>query len=224
MMHYAIQRAADSPSQHDPWASKVWDAAEILQVNHFHPRSSPHRPTTRAKVLHDGERIYVAFHVQDRYVRCVHDQYQSMVSRDSCVEFFLQPRPGGGYFNFEINCGGTLLLYFIEDATRIPGALFRKFEPIPEELGLLARISASLPSRVEPELVEPTVWTLFCQVPRALLEAYCGPLGEWTGQKWRGNFFKCADQTSHPHWASWAPIGEELRFHQPNLFAPILFM
>ena len=37
------------------------------------------------------------------------------------------------------------------------------------------------------------------------------------------NFFKCADDSSHPHWASWAPIGEALNFHQPQYFAPLRF-
>ena len=39
-----------------------------------------------------------------------------------------------------------------------------------------------------------------------------------SGQVWRANLYKCGDQTSHPHWASWAPIGEALNFHQPGFF------
>jgi len=33
-------------------------------------------------------------------------------------------------------------------------------------------------------------------------EHYVGPLGPLTGQVWRGNFFKCAEDNSHPHWAA----------------------
>jgi hypothetical protein len=50
------------------------------------------------------------------------------------------------------------------------------------------------------------------------MEPYCGPLRPVRGQRWRANAFKCGDQTSHPHWASWAPIGEALNFHQPGRF------
>ena len=56
------------------------------------------RPRTRSKVLYDDRGIYVLFRVADRYVRCVRTEHQSHVYRDSCVEFFAQPKPGGGYF------------------------------------------------------------------------------------------------------------------------------
>ena len=42
-------------------------------------------------------------------------------------------------------------------------------------------------------------------------------------RRWRGNAFKCADETSHPHWASWAPIGEALNFHAPGWFGDLDF-
>jgi len=67
----------------------------------------------------------------------------------------------------------------------------------------------------------PVEWCLEYAIPVALFEAYAGSLGNLASQTWRGNFFKCADATSHPHWASWAPIGEELNFHQPEFFAPL---
>ncbi|MBI5094406.1 MAG: diguanylate cyclase, partial [Candidatus Hydrogenedentes bacterium] len=68
-----------------------------------------------------------------------------------------------------------------------------------------------------------TEWADEYPIPRALFETYVGPLGRIDGQTWRANFYKCGDETSHPHWASWAPIGEELNFHQPQYFAPIHF-
>jgi hypothetical protein len=42
-------------------------------------------------------------------------------------------------------------------------------------------------------------------------------------RSWCGNLFKCADESSNPHWASWNPIGEELNFHDPRYFASIRF-
>jgi hypothetical protein len=50
------------------------------------------------------------------------------------------------------------------------------------------------------------------------MEPYCGEVRPVVGQRWRVNAFKCGDETSHPHWASWAPIGEALNFHQPEYF------
>ena len=192
-------------------------------MNQFHPRSSNHRPITQAKLLHDGEHLHVLFRVQDRYVRCVHTAYQSLVSRDSCVEFFLQPDPQRGYFNFELNCGGTMLLYYIEDPTRTETSLFRKYTPVPQELARTVRVWHSLPPVIEPEISDQVDWTLGCAVPLSLFESFVGASRAKTTRPWRGNFFKCGDDTSRPHWASWSPIGEILRFHQPDRFGALSF-
>ena len=52
-----------------------------------------------------------------------------------------------------------------------------------------------------------------------LLLPHDGQLGE----RWRANFFKCAENSKHPHWASWSPIGPILKFHQPNRFGELYF-
>ena len=64
---------------------------------------------------------------RDQYVRCTHRTYGDPVYRDSCVEFFIQPKPGRGYFNFEFNCGGAFLcnyrlLSFPRGCGNTPGA------------------------------------------------------------------------------------------------------
>jgi hypothetical protein len=221
-MTYIVRKIEGLQFGDDAWSSKAWKPAQTALVDHFHPRSSLHRPVTKAKIMHDDQNIYVAFQVEDQFVRCVNDRYQSFVYQDSCVEFFVEPRPDAGYFNFEVNCGGAMLLYYIEDPAPEPQSLFRKFCEVPAELGHQVRIRASLPNRVEPEITDPVMWTVQIGVPRAVFEAFLGPLGDWGGKLWRGNLFKCGDHTSHPHWASWAPIGEELRFHDPGRFAAIL--
>jgi hypothetical protein len=218
-----VKRIARSMAMDDPWLSDSWGLAPVLRVDQFHVLSSSHRPITTVKLLHDGVDLHVVFRVQDRFVRCVHTEYQSEVYLDSCVEFFLQPIAGGSYLNFEINCGGALLLYFIEDPTPGDAKPFRKFCPVPEKIARLIKIEASMPRRIEPEISDPITWTIRASVPFSLFEQFVGRVGEIAGQRWRGNFFKCGDQTSHPHWASWSPIGNELRFHQPELFGSLIF-
>jgi cellulose/xylan binding protein with CBM9 domain len=61
------------------------------------------------------------------------------------------------------------------------------------------------------------------RIPFAMMESYVSATGDPRGQTWRGNLFKCGDETSHPHWASWAPIGQELNFHQPEKFGELRF-
>ncbi len=219
---YTIRRVTVRPELEGRWHGPAWSWADTLDVAWFHPRSSDHRPRVQARVLYDDEALYVAFRVDDRYVRAVHTEYNGPVCLDSCVECFVRPRPDLGYFNFETNCGGTLHLSYVEDPTRTPDG-FKKRTFVPEGQGGAVRIYHSLPRRVEPERVEETVWTIEYAVPWGVFEAYVGPLGDLAGQEWRGNFYKCGDETSHPHWAAWAPLGEELNFHQPRYFAPLRF-
>ncbi len=115
-----------------------------------------------------------------------------------------------------------MLSYYIEDPTRTPDG-FAKYTRLAAEHGARIRITHSLPATVMPEHPGPLVWHVGCQIPLAVLEAYAGRLGPLAGQAWRGNFYKCADDSSHPHWASWAPVGEDLNFHQPGCFAPLRF-
>jgi hypothetical protein len=220
-MRYTIRRTATPPELTAPWNAPVWEHALTLEIMNFHERSTEHHPRTQARVLYDAATLYLHFRVQDHYVRSVVTAYQGSVCGDSCVEFFVKPKADKGYFNFEINAGGTLLLYYIEDPSRGPNG-FRKSEPVKPEHGGLVKIHHTLPAVVEPEIQEDLTWRISYAVPFALFAAYAGDLGTVAGQEWRANFYKCADKTSHPHWASWSPV-EILNFHQPQHFAPIVF-
>lgn len=214
---YAVRATAQPPNIDGPFDAGAWKAADALRIDHFHAKSSDHRPEVRAKLLHDDRTLYVRFEVRDRFVVCVHTEYQGPVCRDSCVECFLQPKRDKGYFNFEVNCGGHLLLSYVEDPTRTADG-FKKFTQVPWDEAKAIRISHSLSGRVFPEIKEETVWRISYAIPFTLFEKYVGPLGNIAGQKWRANLYKCADDSSHPHWATWAPIGEELNFHLPQFF------
>ena len=220
MCKYTVQQTSTPPALDGAFAKGAWGTAEEGKVALFHAKSSDHHPDVRFRVLHDDSSLYVKFEVQDRYVRSLQTAYQGMVCRDSCAEFFVRPLAGKGYFNFEVNAGGTLLLYYIEDHTPAPGG-FVKFQKVSAEWGRKVQIWHSLPAVVDPEIQEPVTWGIGYRVPMALFEAYTGPLGKLSGQTWRANFFKCGDNTSHPHWASWAPI-TALRFHLPECFGELV--
>lgn len=219
---YTFVRTSAAASPAGAFDAPPWDQANIGQLTHFHPRSSDHRPVVRFKGMYDDAGIYVRFEVQDRYVLAKYTQYQDQVCRDSCVEFFVQPRPDRGYFNFEINCGGTMLLYYIEDATPAPGG-FAKMRQVAAQDVRDVRIEHTMPTQVIPERVEPVTWQIGLFVPYSLFEACAGPIPRGPGATWRGNFYKCADASSHPHWAYWADIGKDCNFHQPGRFAPLRF-
>jgi hypothetical protein len=188
--------------------------AEEGRVEFVRPESSAHHPETRFYMLHDDASLYVQFCVKDAHVRSVQTEYQGPVYTDSCVEFFVQPNTGKGYFNFEINAGGTLLLTYIEDPTRVPGG-FAKFTRVDRAWGSHVQIQTSVPQIVEPE--RATDWTLRVRIPFALFAHYTGVKPE---NEWRGNVYKCGDETSHPHWMAWSPVSA-LNFHLPECFGTL---
>ena len=219
-MEYVITKATQRPSLKGSWNEPPWHPANVITLNNFLAASKSHHPRTEAKVVYQDEGLFVFFRVFDKHIRCVQTNYQDNVCTDSCVEFFVEPRAGAGYFNFEINCGGTLLLYY---CTRPDPSVKQVYNPVPWELGRQVIIYHSLPKVVDPEIEVDTEWRIEYFIPFTLFERYFGPLGPMPGQVWRANFYKCADQTSHPHWITWAPLGTEFNFHVPQYFAPIRF-
>jgi len=203
------------------WEDPAWAAAQTLEVSHFRPESSDHRPRTFAKLLYSEEGIHGIYQVHDRYVRCIRSNYFDDVWKDSCVEFFAQPKLDRGYFNFEFNCGGAFLCNYIINPERGPGG-FKEFTRIPWEVGRKIQVRSSLPRIIQKEISEPTVWTLRFFIPFSLFEPFAGKLEKIPGQVWRGNFFKCAEDLSHPHWASWSAV-DEFNFHLARCFGTLLF-
>lgn len=219
---YRVRRAPIVPPPRGTLGAAPWNRAEVARVGHFHPAGSDHRPRTEARLLYDEQALHVLFHVRDRYVRAVAEGFQGPVCEDSCVELFVQPLAGKGYFNFEMSCGGALLLYYIEDSRRTPEG-FARYRPVQERHLAGLRVYHSLPQRVDPEIQDPVDWAVEYSIPLALFEPYLGRPVRCAGARWRGNFYKCGDRTSHPHWAAWAPIGEALNFHQPERFGELQF-
>jgi hypothetical protein len=218
---YIVHYAGFPPKNNGDWDDPAWKNTPHLEVNCFRPESSEHRPTTKAKLLYNLKELKCLFHVQDQYVRCIHTECQDPVYQDSCVEFFVQPKPDYGYFNFEFNCGGTLLASYITDPTRV-GTDLREYTPLIRKEVEQINIYHSLPRKVFPEIQRKVNWQIEFSIPFSLFEKYIGPLPDIQGKTWRANFYKCGDHTSHPHWASWSPV-TELNFHLPECFGNIYF-
>ena len=217
---YSIRKVGTGPGPRS-WDADYWSDVAPIQLSQFRPESSTHRPSVQAWAVHDTRSIHVLFEVQDRYVRATRTDYQAMVCKDSCVEFFARPYPNQGYINFEVNCAGVLHCSCIRDPRPTPHG-FTDWEPVPQELGSQVTIHTDIEGTVEPEIDESMLWHASISIPFSLFERYVGPLADVSGTAWTANFYKCADESSHPHWASWAPI-PRLRFHDPDSFGLLRF-
>jgi hypothetical protein len=222
MVQYLVERTRGPVTLPTAWDGEQWGNVGAVAVDRFHPASTSTHPVTAAKALYDDAALYLHFRVADRFVRAAYTTYQSRVCEDSCVEFFVRPRAGKGYFNFEINPIGTLLLFYVTDPARVGDGL-KEYEPVPADTGGRVRVWSSMDRPVVDEIVEPVEWWVQYAIPFEVFEHYLGPVRPAAGERWRANFYKCADRTSRPHWASWSPIGDELNFHQPDKFGELVF-
>jgi hypothetical protein len=201
-----VQRSGSAATVHDR-----------IALRHAHPDSSTHRPRVEVSLVHDADALHLSFDVWDQYVIARHTEDQSPVCLDSCVEFFVQPAGCPGYFNFEFNCIGTILAHFNPAAS--PGNPI--LLPTRCEGGVQAQSSET--RAINDEIRSPLLWSLGASIPISLFTTFGNAVPPGPGTVWLGNFYKCADHSSHPHWLSWADIGERLSFHQPDRFGLLTF-
>jgi hypothetical protein len=215
---YHVKKVSAPAAIDGNWNNGPWANTLPLDVKLYMGNKPAHQPKTQAKVLYDANAIYVMFRVEDRYVRAVAG-HQGNVCRDSCVEFFFiaGTDTAKGYFNFEMNCGGTMVFHHQimphVDSKQIAQADCDKID-----------IYHSLPTIIDPEIKEPTVWVVQYRLPFDILEHYAKIVRPAPGVVWQANFYKCADATSHPHWLTWAKVNRpQPDFHVPDSFGELIF-
>lgn len=216
---YTVQRTSEAVSIDADWEKSFWQNVPALSLAHHMGEKPAHMPVTEAKLRYDDQAIYVIFRVQDQYVRAVADSYQGPVYRDSCVEFFFTPGADitAGYFNLEMNCGGqALFMHQLKRETEVTPVSADHFSEV--------TVAHSLPEIIDPEISEPTTWTVEYRLPFNVLANYTSLKAPEAGTVWRANFYKCADATSAPHWLTWAKVDfPRPNFHLPEFFGALVF-
>ena len=221
MREYIVRRAPENLHPAALLSSGLWDNAAIAFITNFvEMKENAHTPHTTLRLLYDDDALYGKFQVKDQYVRCVAQNFQDPVCLDSCVEAFIEPAGNRGYINFEFSGSGVFLSQHIRDAKRTERG-FADFDmlSLDDAAGIIA--ASTLPRLVEPEITTPIVWELGFKIPFAVFERR-GFSAPSSGEKWRANFYKCGDKTSHPHWACWNEI-DECNFHLPRCYGNVLF-
>ncbi len=218
-MKYCIRRTDTVPELKADWNDQVWAKAETGALTYVRPETGEHIPDTRFRLLHDNSNIYGIFQVRDRYVRVLETEFQAGVCKDSCVEFFFQPHAGKGYFNLEMNAGGAFLIYYVRDHSRRENG-FADFSKLRPEEGAQIKVVTNMAKVINPEITTPVTWAAQFALPMQVMEHYTGKLGSLNAVTWRANFYKCGDNTSHPHWISWNPL-TETNYHLPECFGTV---
>ncbi|MFA5688898.1 MAG: carbohydrate-binding family 9-like protein [Kiritimatiellales bacterium] len=168
---YRVQSVCETVAVNAAWDKPEWEKITPLMLNQYMGHLPAHRPETQVKLGWNQEYIHVIFKVKDSYVRAVATEHHEMVCRDSCVEFFFTPSADirQGYFNLEINCIGTILLY--HQCGR------NKDRVIVDQADIDSlKVATSLPYRqaIDPEIVQPVEWTVEYALPWEILKKICG--------------------------------------------------
>ena len=179
------------------------------------PDSYPYKPDVRFAAAHTSDAVLLHFKVREQSVlaRCSADR--ESIWQDSCVEFFLSPEPGDGlYYNFEFNCIGRMY------ACVGPDRNSRQF--LPESAYAAIKRASSLGETAFEERLGECEWDLSAIVPVSCLVRH--DIASLDGLQMSGNFYKCGDHLSAPHFVSYAPINvPKPDFHRPDCLCKLAF-
>lgn len=169
----------------------------------------PYRPEVTVQIAYNENELFLQYHVREQSVKAEITKSNGRVWTDSCVEFFLSPDGNDDYYNLEMNCIGTALLGFRKKGEEAIHATEEQISTI--------RRTSSLGDLPFPEKKERTEWTITIAVPwNVFFKHNLKPI---SGKKMRGNFYKCGDELSVPHFISWTKIKtEKPSFHEPVYF------
>jgi len=220
---YTVKKIATPGCIDAVWNKKPWSDVEPICIDQWMKIESPlFTPKTQAKIAYTSDSLYLIFHVEDCYIKAEKTNYQDMVSRESCVEFFFCPDNDAsiGFFNFELNCGGTFML-------RHQQALLTDVTPVSWTDASKIVVASSLPKVVSPEIATPLDWTLEIKLPFEVLSNYCRMRRPEKSVRWLANLIKTSQgDTSNIHYFTWSKIPSDApmqMFGQPAYFGTLLF-
>lgn len=172
----------------------------------------PEKPNVDFAIAHDGNNLYINFRVNEEMSLGTVTEDNGAVWTDSCVEFFVS-FDDDGYYNFEFNCIGSVLMAFRKERKDARSATAE----------LLSKISRCFTLERAP-FAEKHIdeWQLTVIIPKELF--FCHSIDNLSGIKATANFYKCGDNLSKPHFLSWNPICNlKPNFHLPQYFGEIEF-
>lgn len=186
-----------------------WSSIPVAEVSRFRWLEGYAPKTTAQMVYVEDYGFVLRMECVEAEPRAVYRRYMDPVYTDSCMEFFADWLGDGRYINMEMNANGALLSCIGKDRHgRIPVAELTGGDIFP--------VSATRGS---------DRWSILATVPTDLLAAILGvpAIKVQSGFSFRGNFYKCGDDTAIPHYGMWNPVGTETPdFHRPEYFGEFI--
>lgn len=174
----------------------------------------PSKPTVSFSIAHNGDNILLKYRIRENEILGQVTQDNGDVWTDSAVEFFIM-FGNDYYYNAEFNCIGTALLGYKEagnnDAEHATLEIMKSIRRLPS-LGQAKR------NKEQGDFD----WTLTLVIPKTVY--WKDSIETFNGMKALGNFFKCGDNLTTPHFVSWTEIDTpNPSFHQPDFFGEMDF-
>lgn len=139
--------------------------------------------------------------------KTVYSSYNDPVFKDSCLEFFASFNSSPLYMNFEVNSKAAFLSAVRKE---------RKNKTPIHELININDISI-------PPIKEKDFWGFEAVFTFDVINRLFGECSFDQGQSFKGNFYKCGDETAIPHFGSWSPINTlSPDFHRPEFFGEFI--
>lgn len=174
----------------------------------------PYCPKVNARIARSNSHLFISFTVTEKSIRAIGINNNDPVHKDSCVEFFIQIPGQNGYYNFETNCIGTLHAAHRSSINDRTG--FSK-----DTMDRIIRYTSLKKEAFDlKESSEGFSYNVVIGIPFDVI----GLDGNNLPEMIKGNFYKCGDNLSEPHYISWNPIKTERpNFHRPDYFGNIYF-
>ncbi|NSW90041.1 MAG: carbohydrate-binding family 9-like protein [Firmicutes bacterium] len=201
---------------------EAWKNVPVINIDNFPWDNNGYRPKTEAKLFYTDTHFHIFFKSWENEIKITYHNMNDDVYKDSCVEFFIKPKPDSDsrYFNFEMNSIGTLLLGLGDnryDRERI--ILDNPFEIF----GISTSVTKDIVESYNNSESQNKFWAVEYSIPFTFIERYFGKLNIRPGYRLEGNFYKCGDETKFPHFGCWNPIKvESPDFHRPEFFGDLI--
>lgn len=177
------------------------------------PEEYPSKPEVSFKIAHNNDNILLQYEVYENEILGVVTEDNGEVWTDSCAEFFIT-FDDNSYYNLETTCVGRALLGY-----RKPGVEAEHASP--EIMKSIKRLP-SLGFENREKQQGDFRWSLTLIIPATAY--WKDRIKTFSGIKARGNFYKCGDNLTTPHFVSWSEIDTPSpSFHQPTFFGQLEF-